>query len=159
MKVLVLTHIADIDGMGCAILAKQAPFFDECDVEFVNYNDINQRLDELFVGDNIYKYDRVFITDICPNDATLNKIWRRNSFSSTIRIIDHHEMAVINGAGNYSFVTLKTKDEKGMCSGTSLFYEYLQNNAIIAKNIILICYIMETHLYFKQNIFKEKCTQ
>ena len=34
---------------------------------------------------------------------------------------------------NYPFVTLKISDDKGLCSGTSLFYDYLIENDLIPE--------------------------
>ena len=42
MKVKLFTH-ADLDGIGCGVLAKLA-FGENVDIEYCNYNDINETI-------------------------------------------------------------------------------------------------------------------
>ena len=45
MKIKLFTH-TDLDGVGCAILAKLA--FENVDIEYCNYDDINQKSKRIY---------------------------------------------------------------------------------------------------------------
>ena len=49
-------------------------------------------------------------------------------------VFDHHKSVLEGNFNKYSFTTIRISDEKGLCSGTSLFYEYLISNNLIASD-------------------------
>jgi len=132
MKVLVFSHISDIDGMGPIILANLA--FDQVDYELVGYNDINNKIKQKINDESIYSYDKVLVTDICVQKPLIDEISENKKLSQLFQIIDHHETAIQQGLNNYPFSYIKTEDENGLCSGTSLFYEYLLKHKLLEPN-------------------------
>ncbi|WP_039241202.1 MULTISPECIES: hypothetical protein [Clostridium] len=65
------TH-RDWDGIGCAILGKLA--FENIDVEFCGYEDINKKVQEFMKSGNFNNYSHTYITDISINqDSWLYK--------------------------------------------------------------------------------------
>lgn len=133
MKVLIFSHIADIDGCGCVVLAKQS--FEFVNFELVNHNDINSTFSNYISTNVIDNYDKIFVTDICIKQPLLEQISKRKNITSKLVVLDHHAFEMNNGANNYPFVNIVEKDENGvLCSGTSLFYEYLIKGGYLAKS-------------------------
>lgn len=132
MKVLLFTHKNDIDGMGNAILSKLA--FDEVDYELCGTFDLVSKVNEYIDNGKIYQYDRIFITDLCLDEVTLFRIFNDNNIKNKIQIIDHHKTYDNEKYLKYPFVKVVLKNDKGLCCGTSLFYEYLINNNLLEKN-------------------------
>lgn len=132
MKVLIFSHISDIDGMGPIILANLA--FEQVDYELVGYNDVNQKIQNKIYSKEIYNYDKVFVTDMTIQEPLINELSKDDKLSKMIQIIDHHETAIKQGLNKYPFSHIVTEDENGLCSGTSLFYEYLLNHKLLEPN-------------------------
>ena len=57
MKILLFTHKIDIDGMGCAVLAKLA--FDDIEVVYCDTFEINQQIQRYIDNSSIYQYDKI----------------------------------------------------------------------------------------------------
>ncbi len=129
MKVLLFTHKIDIDGMGCAVLAKLA--FGDCKIEYCETFEVNARVKNYVESGEIYNYDKIFITDICLKQPYIDEIDKNKDVSSKLQILDHHITEINEGNDKYSFAFIKVEDEKGKCSGTSLFYEYLKDKNIL----------------------------
>ena len=64
------TH-TDLDGIGCAILAMLAY---DAEIEYCNYDDINEKVEEFLKNTKLTKDDMVFITDISVNKKVANII-------------------------------------------------------------------------------------
>lgn len=58
-------------------------------------------------------------------------------------LFDHHESALERGFNKYSFASIKISDKKGLCRGTSLFYEYLIMNGLIDAGAQVISEFVE----------------
>ena len=135
MKVLLFTHKNDIDGMGNAILAKLA--FDTVEYILCGTFDLKQKVKEYITSGKIYEYEKVFITDLCLDEETLKEIDEDGNLKEKFQIIDHHKTYAEERYTKYPFVKVQLKNDKGLCCGTSLFYEYLvENNFLVQKNII-----------------------
>lgn len=132
-KILIFTHIADIDGMGSVVLSKL--IFNKVDVVFCNPNDLDEKFLDYFKKDKFKSYDNIFITDVCINKDNLELV-NNNSLKNKIMIIDHHPHK-LKYLELFDFLRVKIKDKKGLCCASSLFYEYcLENNYITRKKNI-----------------------
>ena len=123
MKVLLFTHKNDIDGIGNVILAKLA--FNNIDYVLCETFDLIPKVNEFITNKKIYTYEKIFITDLCLDETTLEKIQQDNKLKDKFKILDHHRTYDNERYTKYNFVNVKLKNDKGLCCGTSLFYEYL----------------------------------
>lgn len=134
MKVLIFSHGSDIDGMGSIIISKV--YFDEVKYYYCEMSDIDEKILNSINSGEIYDYDYIFVTDLCPTNKTLDIINKNNKLIEKFVVIDHHRTR-LNKVGNYDFVHIDIEDDRGMCSATSLFYSYLlMHDFIKAKDII-----------------------
>lgn len=132
MKVLLFTHKSDIDGMGGAILAKLA--FDDVTYVLCETFNLQKEIAKYYDNGSIYDYDKIFVTDLWLGEPMLSRVKSDSRLKDKFLVFDHHESALQGGFNKYSFVTIKVFDEHGLCSGTSLFYQYLCLNSLIDKN-------------------------
>ena len=137
MKVLLFTHGSDIDGMGSIIISKN--FFDDVNYHFCERNDLDNQIINSIETKEIYQYDVVFVTDLCPSNELLNQIVNDKKISSKFIVIDHHKTC-LNMVEDFPFVHITIEDGKGQCCATSLFYEYLLRNYQLEKKEILDTY-------------------
>ena len=77
MRVLLFTHKNDIDGMGNAVLAQLA--YKNVDYELCGTFDLTARVESYFASGKIYEYDKILITDLCPNKEYLSKLKKFNN--------------------------------------------------------------------------------
>lgn len=136
MKVLLFTHKSDIDGMGNAVLAKLA--FEEVDCVLCETFNLQKEIAKYYENGSIYDYDRVFVTDLWLEEPTLSKVAKDELLNDKFFVFDHHKSALEGKFNKYPFTTIRISDDKGLCSGTSLFYEYLVANGFIDGNICKI---------------------
>lgn len=136
MKVLLFTHKSDIDGMGNAVLAKLA--FEEVDFILCETFSLQEEISKFYENGKIYEYDKIFVTDLWLEEPMLSRIAHDEKLKDKFFVFDHHKSALEGNFNKYSFATIKIEDESGLCSGTSLFYEYLTLNDFLnakKKNI------------------------
>lgn len=145
MEVLLFTHKNDIDGIGNVILSKLA--FNDIDYILCETFDLNQKVNEFIITKKIYEYDQIYITDLCLNEDILRKINEDEKLKYRIQIIDHHKTYDNEKYTRYQFVKVKIKNDKGLCCGTSLFYEYLVENKFLIKNNIMDEFVELTRLH------------
>ncbi|WP_145413415.1 DHH family phosphoesterase [Paenibacillus xylanexedens] len=134
MKIKLFTH-TDLDGVGCAIIAKLA--FDEVDVEYCNYNEIDQKVKD-FTGLMKFKeYDKVYITDISVSkevaDLIEYSVTEKKEYLNRYQLIDHHATAKWLNEYRWAYVddmelSIIPGEKVMKSSGTSLFYNYLWEN-------------------------------
>lgn len=141
MKVLLFTHKSDIDGMGNAVLAKLA--FDEVDYILCENFNLQDEIAKYYDNGSIYNYDKIFVTDLWLEEPMLSKIANDVQLKDKLFEFDHHKSALENGFNKYDFVTITVSNDKGLCSGTSLFYEYLINNNFIDNHKQIISEFVE----------------
>ena len=135
MKTLIFTHKNDIDGMGNAILAKLA--FEETKYVLCGTFDLIKNVNDYIDSKEIYNYDKVFITDLCLDLKTLNKIEKDKILKSKIQLIDHHKTYDTDDYKKFPFVKICLETNKGLSCATSLFYEYLLENNYLKENKII----------------------
>lgn len=133
MKILLFTHKSDIDGMGNAVLAKLA--FDEVDYVLCETFNLQNEIAKYYDDGSIYSYDKVFVTDLWLEEPTLSKVANDELLKDKFFVFDHHKSALEGYFNKYPFTTIRISDERGLCSGTSLFYEYLVANSFIDSTI------------------------
>ena len=129
MKVLLFTHKNDIDGMGNAVLANLA--FDEVDYVLCGTFNLTESVENYYKDGSIYEYDKVYVTDLCLEDPILSKIASDENLQGKVQVFDHHKTFAIPKYTDHPFVTVQVSDEKGMCCGTSLFYNHLLQEGLL----------------------------
>ena len=105
-----ITH-TDLDGVGCAILAKYV-YGDNVDITFADYNEVNNIMEEL----DETKYDSVFMTDLSCDLDYISKL---------DKLIDHHKTAL--HLNKYDNCNVEVERSNGVLTcGTSMFADYLE---------------------------------
>ena len=132
MKVLLFTHKSDIDGMGSAVLAKLA--FEDVDYVLCETFNLQNEILKYYSDGSIYNYDAIFVTDLWLEEPMLTMVANDSQLKNKFFVFDHHKSVLEGNFNKYSFTTIRISDEKGLCSGTSLFYEYLISNNLIASD-------------------------
>ena len=145
MKILLFTHKNDIDGMGSVVLSKLA--FNSVDYILCETFDLNYKVSEFINTNRIYEYDKIFITDLCLDEELLSYINESERIKNKIQIIDHHSTYDNPRYTQYPFVKIQIKNDRGLCCGTSLFYEYLIENKFLTKNPIMNEFVELTRLH------------
>lgn len=116
-KILIISHYADIDGMGCIILGKY--YFKEFDYLLADNNhdfDLETDID-------YYNYDTIYICDLGFNDKNLKYCLDHPDLVLKIKNFDHHESEVEKN--KYPFVNEVITWDGHLTSATELFYNYL----------------------------------
>lgn len=120
------TH-TDLDGIGCAILAKLA-FQDEVDIEYCNYDEINEKILN-YINNNDNKVS-IYITDISVNEEVAKTLDKRGN----IQLLDHHPTAL--ELNKYSWCRVMVEDLNGIkTSGTKMFYHWLGMNGCFSDEL------------------------
>lgn len=128
MKIKLFTH-TDLDGVGCAILSYLAFGEENVDVEYCNYDDVDDKVEEFMENEDLYRsYDRIFITDISVSDWVANMIDCLDKAERKVRLFDHHATALGLNKCEWCTVTEYLNVSHGIkTSGTELFYLYLRD--------------------------------
>ncbi len=134
MKVLIFTHKSDIDGMGGAVLAKLA--FEDVTYVLTETFKLQNEIKKYYDNGSIYNYDLVFVTDLWLEEPMRSKVAKDERLKNKFFVFDHHESALSDNSNEYDFITIRISDQKGLCSGTSLFYEYLTNQGFLQDDDI-----------------------
>lgn len=126
-KILLISHIADEDGITPIILANLV--FKEVDTILLNPGEVDEKLIE-----NLDKYEEIYITDLSITENLASKIEENEHYKTTIKLFDHHQTSL--PLSKYSFVKVVTESNGRKECGTSLFYNYLltiSNNKLLKK--------------------------
>ena len=115
-KLLLITHIADEDGITPIILAKQV--YENVDTMLLNPGEVDEKLME-----NIEKYDMIHITDLSISEHLAKKI--EEKYKDKIKLFDHHATALY--LNKYSFAKVVVEENGKKESATSLYYKYLKS--------------------------------
>lgn len=136
MKVLLFTHKSDIDGMGGAVLARLA--FEEVEYILTETFNLQNEIKKYYETGEIYNYDFIYVTDLWLEEPMLSKVANDEKLKGKFFVFDHHKSALVKDFNKYSFTTIRVSDENGLCSGTSLFYEYLTKIGILNSDCKMI---------------------
>ena len=137
MKVLILTHNADIDGLGSIVLGKIA--FGNIDYSLEpNIYDLEKDFRAKLESGELYNYDKIFITDLALANPSLDMVNSDSILKNKVVVLDHHKTSYDLGYGKYDFTLIQERDEAGnLRCGTDLFYEYLYKNGYLTRTSIL----------------------
>jgi oligoribonuclease NrnB/cAMP/cGMP phosphodiesterase (DHH superfamily) len=118
---LVISHAADIDGMGGAILAKL--IHPNIDIILSEIGELEHIINDLIINGDFQQYKNIYIVDL-PLRGTLPQKINDNSNPNGVLVhFDHH--ASEDGSSQYEWSTTTHKIGDFLPSGTSLFYGYL----------------------------------
>ncbi len=131
MKVLIISHESDIDGMGSVVLAKLA--FEEVDYLLTDTPKLPDLIQSLYDDNRIHQYNMVFVTDMWLSDPMLTKVANDRELNGKFYVFDHHKSAIEESYDRYPFTKIKISDEYGRCCGTSIFYEFLLSNNYVDR--------------------------
>ena len=129
MKKLIklFTH-TDLDGVGCAMLAKLA-FGEEVDISYCNYDDINENIMN-YLNNNDDSLSYIYITDISVNEEVAKLLDKRIG----VVLLDHHPTAL--GLNKYPWCKVMVEDLNGVkTSGTKMFYHWLSMNGCLNEQL------------------------
>ena len=121
------TH-TDLDGVGCAILAKLV-FWKEVDVKYCDHDNINERVRD-FAYNNRKPVDKVFLTDISIKDELAKQIRIRPDVEKW-HLLDHHPTALGLNKYPWCHVEVEDPDTRIKTSGTELFFKWLKKHGYI----------------------------
>lgn len=125
-RIRVLTH-NDLDGIGCALVAKWA--FEgvvrenfEVEVSYLNVGEVDKVIEDMFNSGEVNNYLHILITDISIQSEELaEKISDYNKKNGPIlQLVDHHKTALWLNKYNWAEVVVEDNGVK-QC-GTSLMY-------------------------------------
>lgn len=145
MKVLVFTHKSDIDGMGGAVLSKLA--FEDVEYVLCETFSLSENVNKYIQNGSIYSYDRIYITDLCLDLEMLEKVSNDVELKDKLLVFDHHKTAMDNNVNCYPFVHVQVENEMGLCSGTSLFWEYLKETKLLVSSKTIEEFVELTRRY------------
>jgi len=129
MKVKLFSH-SDKDGIGCGILGKQA--FSNIDIEYCDYDNINDKIKQYILTEEYKNYDTTFITDISVNEEVAELVNNIQSLISEVILLDHHKTAEFLNKYDWCKVVESINGEK--TCGTSLFYYYLMEQGFLKNS-------------------------
>lgn len=125
MKDLLISHVADVDGVSPVILLKL------CDVDFeyklLEIYEVETYMTQ-FLQTDLSHYEHIYIVDVTIPD-TIYTVLQSHDQQSKFYIFDHHKTHLY--AKEYPNVTIDINE-----CGTSLFYQYLKKeypNVLIQK--------------------------
>lgn len=132
-KQLIISHIADVDGLSSVILAKlHYENIDYCLVEIAELECLLKKL----IEEDIYKnYDSIFITDLALRPMALKLIDENDELKKKIKHFDHH-MTELDSTKKYSFVNVVNEMNGKLTCGTTLFYEYIKDTFKYKSNYL-----------------------
>lgn len=122
-KVLLISHIADMDGLGCVILGKIV--FPKMDVILIEPDELKGKIEDLLKTKKYSKYEKIFITDLGMN-INVGKLIDDSPMKKIVTHLDHHQSNM--EVSIYPWSTVISEIDGFKPSGTSLLYEYLLNN-------------------------------
>jgi oligoribonuclease NrnB/cAMP/cGMP phosphodiesterase (DHH superfamily) len=146
---------SDLDGVGCAIIAKLL-WNNTVDIQYCTAKNINTVI-ENFINDKLYeKFDFIYITDLSVSKELAELINNNENIKKRINIIDHHKTARYLNMYTFAIVQSEFKiddeceynypfssfikegnDYYYRYSGTSLFYRIFEHNFYNVDNKII----------------------
>ena len=136
MKIKMFTH-TDLDGVGCSILLKNVYRDSDINVEYCDYNNINEKVEEFLNLNEDLSFDLIFITDISVNESIAERIQEKvelNKYNKFV-LLDHHKTA--DWLNKYTWATVEENSEylERKTSGTQMLHEWMvSHNSEYIKN-------------------------
>lgn len=134
MKVFLISHIADADGITPIILTDLV--FDDYDYHLLEPSEVDAYMLECFDNNLFDNYDYIFVTDLCFTDKIASMI-DNMELKNKIHVLDHHYSRL--DLNKYDFIDVKDEVNGKKESGTSLYYKYLLDNypnELLSKNSV-----------------------
>lgn len=123
MKVFLISHIADLDGVMPVILTDLV--FEEYDYKLLEIVDVDNFMNESLDNNLFDSYDKVFMTDLNISSEVADRI-DNSDFKNKFQVLDHHIGSI--EMNKYSFDKVVDEANGMKESGTSLYYKYLLAN-------------------------------
>lgn len=143
--VKLFTH-TDLDGVGCAILAKAA-FGEDVNISYCNYDDVDRQVSDFLNNHDIKAGDLIFITDISVSEKVAERIDKSNMKDCFV-LLDHHATAL--GLNKYSWCSVMIELTSNIkTSGTELIYNWLLTHAYFSQGF---GFEILNLLYFTNNV-------
>lgn len=129
IKIKLFTH-TDLDGIGCAVLAYLAFGRENVDVEYCDYDNVDEKVEIFIEQEELFKsYDKIYITDISVSEEVANIIDILDCPPKKVRLFDHHATALwLNQYAWCQVMVCAPTDSYFKTSGTELFAMHLFNN-------------------------------
>lgn len=115
---LIISHIADIDGMGSVILARKY-YDDAIDYILCEVSDVVTVLQEI----DSSSYARIYICDLQLNIDAINYLNKRGDLVEKLKHFDHHSSMINESTPAYCNYVLAV-DGRKTCA-TELFYRFM----------------------------------
>lgn len=160
MKTLLISHIADNDGVSPIILLKLV--MDDFDYKLLEIYEVENYVNDLIDSGKYKEYDQIYITDLKLTMELCEKIDDIEELKNKLLVFDHHQSNLF--VNDFDFATVIVKNEEGrMECGTSLFYKYLKNknpnsilNNEVVSNYVELVRENDTWDYLIENEYKAK---
>ena len=124
-KKLIISHVADVDGISSLLIAKL--YYKDIDYYLVETSELEGLLNTIISNKQYEKYNEILITDLSLKKNSIDLIDSNDEFKSKLKHFDHHATAIIDGE-RYPFVNVVIeRDGKKVC-GTTLLYDYLKDD-------------------------------
>ena len=133
---LLLSHIADLDGITPVILLKLLNI--DFEYELFEVNELSKFIEEKINTDYFDKYEEVYITDLGITKECADIIVN-SKYKDKFLLFDHHESHYY--LNDYEFATVIEEHDNYKVCGTTLFYNYLlkkYNNDILKRNSVVM---------------------
>ena len=117
-KILIISHMADCDGMGSVILGIK--YFKNIDYILCEAGEL-----ECLREEDVSNYEQIFICDVPRVRETMSVIENNSYLKEHLKHFDHHESSVSDN--NHSFVNEVISINGLTVSATYLFYQYLKS--------------------------------
>ena len=127
MQIILFTH-NDLDGIGCAILAKLA-YQDDVIIQICNYDDIDSNI-TWSLKNNAGPFYTFHITDISVSDETASLLDK--SIIDCV-LLDHHPTADRLNVYDWCRVRQYGNDPDVKTSGTEMYYNWLVDHNLLTK--------------------------
>ncbi len=124
MKDLIISHVADIDGVSPVILMKLCKI--NFDFELKEIYEVDEFVCEL-IKEDLSMYKNIYITDLTILESTYQKI-NESIYKEKFKVFDHHKTHTY--ACKYNYVTININE----CA-TSIFYKYLKKKYKFKKQV------------------------
>lgn len=115
-KILIISHIADIDGMGSVILAKK--YYENIDYILCEVRD----LPNIFENNDFNNYEIIYLCDLPLSPSAIEVLNNHKEITSKLKHFDHHA-SYDEIVPEYVNSIIEVNDRK--TCGTELFYNYL----------------------------------
>jgi len=136
------TH-TDLDGIGCAILAKLA-FGENINISYCDYSNINDEIEKLMRKKETIS--ECHITDISIKEELAEKI-NHSINSQNIQLLDHHPTALNLNKYNWCRVKIQNDFTEIKTSGTELYYNWLISHIYLKNNDTLLTFVQAVRDY------------